>query len=211
MFKKAFTYFNFKFYFRFVLAYLVLYYSFIFVVSVSSPSGVYFPFVEKYLNFPVPIRDLVLHTSQWILSLLNYKTTLIDDRLQYCCGNMLAESPTVAMAWPCLGMGVQSCWLAFICAHHMRLSRKIQWSAGGIFAIFVVNCVRVAVMMIAMVERWTIADYLGTNAHDLFNYVCYVVLLFLVLLFYSRTKKRSSRKVQTIPPVKLCVPPSYNY
>jgi|GEM_PF-2068408 len=182
MLKNTLRYFDYRFYLRFAGLFLALYFSYLFVVAAVAPSGFYFPFVEKYLNFPVPIRSAVLYTSQFFLSLLNYQTTLVGDQLRSADGYSI-----LAMAWACLGIGVKSFWIAFVCAHRLPIRQKVNWVVLGVVTIFFVNCIRVVIMMIAMVEKWSIAEYLGTNAHELFNYLSYAVLLLLVLYFYSKT------------------------
>ncbi|RYZ24218.1 MAG: hypothetical protein EOO10_20595 [Chitinophagaceae bacterium] len=192
MIKNTLRYFDYIFYLRFAGLFFLLYYSYIFVVSVSAPTGVYFPFVAKYLNFPVPIRDAILHVSQAALSLIHYPSVLVDDSLRSPDGKYV-----LAMAWPCLGIGVTSFWLAFVVAHRMPIRQKVKWSLIGVVTIFIVNCTRVVIMMIAMVERWPISEYLGTNAHELFNYLSYAVLLLLVMVYYAKTgsSSKSSQKV----------------
>jgi exosortase/archaeosortase family protein len=98
------------------------------------------------------------------------------------------------MAWPCYGMGLKSFWIAFVCAHRMALKPKIWWTALGVLTIFILNCTRVTVMMIAMIDRWPISGYLGVNAHDTFNYLCYAALLALIFLFYAKTKSMQHPK-----------------
>lgn len=98
------------------------------------------------------------------------------------------------MAWACYGLGLKSFWIAFVCAHQMKLKQKVYWSVIGVITVFLLNCIRVVVMMISMVDKWTIAEYLGTNAHDLFNYLCYAALLGLIFIFYAKTKNNQHPK-----------------
>jgi exosortase/archaeosortase family protein len=106
------------------------------------------------------------------------------------------------MAFPCYGLGVKSFWIAFVCAHQMPINKKALWSVIGVLIIFLLNCLRVMVIMIAMIEKWEVADYLGTNAHDLFNYLCYAALLGLILLFYAKTKSKGGAE-HFVSPVKV--------
>ncbi|RYE50467.1 MAG: hypothetical protein EOP48_19710, partial [Sphingobacteriales bacterium] len=162
--------------------------SYTFVVAASAPTGTYFPFVDHYLNFPALIRNSVLVVSQVFLSLFGYRTTVNVDTIISADGYV-----RLFMAFPCYGLGVKSFWVAFVCAHRMDLKQKLAWSVAGIFLIFFLNCVRVSLMMIAMVDRWNIAQSLNTNAHDFFNYVCYAALLGLILLFYRKVKTNPSQ------------------
>lgn len=188
MLKELSRYFDFSFYLRFAGLFLLFYLTYTFVVAASAPAGVYYPFVEQYLNFPVLIRHGVLNTGHFALSLLGYPTTLVDDRIVAADGVSVLQ-----MAWACYGLGLKSFWVAFVCAHSLTLRKKILWSLLGVFTVFVLNCVRVVVLMIATVNQWAFADYMGTNNHDLFNYVCYAALLGLIFLFYAKAKPVSER------------------
>jgi exosortase/archaeosortase family protein len=185
MLKNTIRYFDFGYYLRFAGLFFLLYLTYTFVIAASAPSGTYYPVVDKFLNFPVLIRYLILHIGEFLLSLFGYTTAVVDDKLISDEGSSVLQ-----MAWACYGLGLKSFWIAFICAHHMSLKKKILWSSIGVFTIFFLNCIRVVVMMISMVEKWTIAEYLGTNAHDLFNYLCYAALFGLILLFYAKANTK---------------------
>lgn len=186
MLKNTLRYFDFGYYLRFAGLYLLFYLTYTFVVAASAPSGTYYAFVDNYLNFPSVIRDSILAVSKVFLGLLGYPATVNGETIISSDGYV-----RLFMAFPCYGLGVKSFWVAFICAHKMDLKKKIAWSITGILLIFFLNCLRVTLMMIAMVDRWTIADSLNTNAHDFFNYVCYAALLGLILLFYQKVKPNS--------------------
>lgn len=180
--------FDFRFYLRFAGLFFLFYLTYTFVNAASAPSGTYYPFVADYLNFPVVIRIAVLHVAHFLLGLLGYPTQIADPRITSADGGSVLE-----MAWACYGLGVKSFWLAFVIAHAVPLRTKIRWSLIGVLTIFLFNCIRVVVIMISMIEKWSIADYLGTNAHDMFNYLCYAALFGLVLLFYARVDSGAAK------------------
>jgi exosortase/archaeosortase family protein len=185
MFKNTLRYFDFRYYLRFAGLFFLFYLTYTFVIAASAPTGTYFPFVDKFLNFPLIIRYCVLHIGHALLAVFGYPTSVDGGRLISHEGLSILE-----MAWACYGLGVKSFWIAFVCAHQMPLKQKVYWSLTGVLTIFLLNCVRVVVMMIAMVEKWTVAEYLGTNAHDLFNYLSYAALFGLILLFYAKVKTK---------------------
>jgi exosortase/archaeosortase family protein len=191
MIKDTLRYFDFGYFLRFVIIFLLLFLGYTFVIAASAPTGTYYPFVDKYLNFPIVIRYCVLHIGQFILALLGYATTVVNDKIISYEGSSILQ-----MAWACYGLGLKSFWIAFVCAHKMPWKQKLYWSVSGVGAIFFLNCIRVVVMMISMVDKWTIAEYLGTNAHDLFNYLCYIALMGLILAFYAKAKPQ-----QKSPPI----------
>ncbi|RYZ28791.1 MAG: hypothetical protein EOO10_08365 [Chitinophagaceae bacterium] len=187
MFKKAFHYFDFGFYLRFAGLFFLFYLGYTFVIATAAPTGTYYPFVDRFLNFPAVIRYSVLHVGQFFLSLLGYTTTIAEDRIISADGYSILQ-----MAFPCYGLGVKSFWVAFVWAHKQTWRQKLNWSVIGVVTIFLLNCIRVAVLMISMVDKWSIADSLGTNAHDFFNYLCYAALLCLILFFYSKNRQINS-------------------
>lgn len=192
MLKNILGYFDFGYYLRFAGLFFLFYLTYTFVNAASAPTGTYYPFVEKYLNFPVLIRFSILNIAHSLLALLGYGTAIVDDKIMSNDGTSILQ-----MAWPCYGLGLKSFWIAFVCAHKMAPKQKIYWSAIGVVTIFLLNCIRVIVILISMVDNWKIAGYLGTNAHDLFNYLCYAALLGLIMLFYAKSKSKHS-----IPPVQ---------
>lgn len=192
MLKDLLHYFDYRYFLRFTCLFLSFYAAYTFVHAASVPSGLYFPFVEQYLNFPILIRYTVLHAGQLGLSFLGYSSDVVDDRLISYDGFAILQ-----MAWACYGLGVKSFWIAFVCAHQMSLKKKVLWSIGGVLTILILNSVRVIVMMVSILENWTIAEYLGTNAHDLFNYLCYTALLGLIMLFYAKVKPTDTHKRPT--------------
>jgi exosortase/archaeosortase family protein len=194
MIKSAMRYFDYQYYLRFAGLFLFFYCSYTFVNAVSVPTGTYYPFVEKYLNFPVLIRYAVLNTSQLLLSLFGYNTIVNGPQLTSNEGLIVLE-----MAWACYGLGLKSFWVAFVCAHQMTLKQKIAWSVVGVFVIFLLNCFRVTLMMIAMAENWKIVDSLNTNAHDFFNYLCYAAILGLILVFYKKAEPFKKKRAPVAP------------
>ncbi|RYF84704.1 MAG: hypothetical protein EOO03_14410 [Chitinophagaceae bacterium] len=193
MVRKTLAYFDWGYYLRFAGLFFLFYLTYTFVISVSAPTGTYYPFVDHFLNFPAVIRYCVLHGGQMVLSLLGFTTSIEGGRIISADGYKILE-----MAFPCYGLGVKSFWVAFVCAHKLTWKQKLNWSVLGVITIFLLNCFRVAVLMISMVDKWPIANYLGTNAHDFFNYLCYAALLCLILFFYSKNRQAKS----PVPPVQ---------
>lgn len=184
--------FDFKFFVLFAGLFFIFYYGCLFIAAAASPGGTYIPFVEYYLNFPIVIRDCILFSSKQVLWILGYSTTINIDRISSVDGRSILE-----MAWPCLGLSIKSFWVAFVLAHQKPATPTLKWIAIGVLTIFLLNCIRVAFMMISMVEEWTIAEYLGTNAHDLFNYICYAALAVLIFIYYKKSDKKTTNESKT--------------
>ena len=181
----VFKYFDLRFYLKFALLYLALYCINMFVVSVASPTGVYSSFVDNYLNYPCIIGNCVLIGSKFLAYLTGFDTSIhFKDQM------LLSESGrnAVQMFWPCYGLMLMSFWLAYINAQSISARKKLHWSLIGISTIFLFNCIRVSTLLMAMEKNWEIGSTLKTNNHDLFNYISYLGIFVLILLYHRKHK-----------------------
>ncbi|MEI6946664.1 hypothetical protein V9K67_05635 [Paraflavisolibacter sp. H34] len=177
--------FDLRFYTRFALLFLGLYGLYTFIIGATTPSGTYYPCIDRYFNFPEWIRTSVLYGGHQILSFLEIESFVTSDSLVN--GEV---SRQVRMGWPCYGLMNKSFWLAYVIAHAHPLKNKIFWSLAGIGTIWLINCCRIAVLYIALTHNWSIGPKLNTNNHELFNYVSYVFLLLLLLLHHRKSSSR---------------------
>ena len=81
---------------------------------------------------------------------------------------------------PCIGLGIMFFWIAFITAGASLPVRKIAWCLGGLAAIWLINCLRVTILLYSLEKDWNIGQYV--DAHDMFNYSAYIIILFFIWL-----------------------------
>jgi exosortase/archaeosortase family protein len=95
----------------------------------------------------------------------------------------------VRMVYSCIGYGVMSFWAAFIIANRGSWKKKTAWIAGGLTAIFLINVLRLSLLLLAAQKHWAIP--FGWDHHTWFNIVAYS-FIFGMIYFYDRSIKKTS-------------------
>jgi exosortase/archaeosortase family protein len=88
-----------------------------------------------------------------------------------------------------------SFWMAFILADNSRLKKKISWCLTGLAAIWFINCLRVAIILMAFEKDWKALTNL--DQHTLFNVVAYLLIFFMIFL-YHRSDKKEQENTQPV-------------
>jgi exosortase/archaeosortase family protein len=129
---------------------------------------------------------------EWITASINngagfitsfFGVNAIVDRKEIFVEN----SASVMLEYSCLGMGIMSFWIAFIVAHKISISNKLLWIVGGILLIWVINCWRIAILLISLQNRWKGVGYM--DHHDMFNLASYAIIGLLLYFFYRKSKE----------------------
>ena len=172
-----------KTFFFYVLKFLVIFCLFYFgtlaIIGLSSPSGYYSPFVAHYFNFIDGLRLSLLNTSKFFLELVGYKVYTIDKFTL-----RISEHVGIKMVYSCIGYGVMSFWGAFVIANTGTFKKKIIWLLCGWIAIWLINILRIVLLLIALYKGWQIP--FGLDHHTWFNIAAYL-LIFLLIYFYDRS------------------------
>lgn len=173
--------FSFTFFLKLTALTLVLNFFSIGYHGIVSPEGAqYSPFLDSYLNY-----------IQWIRSILMVAANVIANALgteSYISGAQMMKIGTdieVEIWLPCLGIGIMSFWTAFVIVNSGNLKKKLLWWIGGIFCIYLVNCFRIALFLVALDRNW--AQNSSLDHHDLFNIAAYT-LIGLLMYSYSEDK-----------------------
>ena len=93
----------------------------------------------------------------------------------------------VHVGYDCIGYGVMSFWAAFIFANSGSFIKKLQWMAGGLLLIWIVNVVRITLMLIAVNRKWS--SPFNLDNHTLFNIAAYTII-FTMIYCFDRAKKK---------------------
>lgn len=150
-------------------------------IGLIVPGGYYSPFVEHYLNYVTLIKVSVLQTASWLAHLFGVSSYLTDSSHLQITG-----SRRVFMAWACTGLEIMSFWAAFCLADTTPRRKKMYWCLGGLFCIWLINCIRVALLVVAVKHDW---PQIGTiRHHDTFNAVAYSFVFLLMFVYYRRNK-----------------------
>ena len=168
---------------KFILSFCILYYGTIAFIGITSPGGYYSPFADRYLNYVSGLRYFLLHSSKLILEFFGYNIYLKDVytiRLQNGNG--------VHVGYDCIGYGVLFFWVAFIYANSVSTSKKIKWLFSGLLIIWMVNVIRIVLMLLSVNYNWP--SPFNLNNHTWFNIAAYAVIFTMIYLF-DRSEKNN--------------------
>lgn len=150
-----------------------------------SPEGPrYSALLDHYLNYIQWIRQTLMYGSSLLAKLLGTDTYISGPQIIKIGNNIDVE------IWlPCLGIGIMSFWTAFIVTNTGRVRNKVAWWAGGLFSIYLINCCRIGLLLVALDTGWT--QNSAFDHHDLFNITAYILI---GLLMHSYTEDKPEMK-----------------
>lgn len=162
------------------------------VIAFSSPGDHYSSFVAEHLNFIDPFRQVLLRSSQWLLSAFGVETYLQDQfTLRQAGGG------GIRMVYSCLGYGVLSFWIAFVFANRGSWKKKTLWIVGGCLLLCGINIIRISLLLIATSKGWPIP--FGWDHHTWFNIVAYALIFCMMYGFdFSGRKKRDEARTKRV-------------
>ncbi len=177
-------------YLRFIFLFLLLYWGTFIVIGLAAPGGLYFPFVQKYLDYVTWLRLSLLHGSKYFLSLFGYFSHLEPDfTLRLNGGNH------IIIAYDCAGYGVLSFWIAYILSSPIpKLYQRLCWLITGCFMLWFINCLRISLYLLS---RNGIAGIPFKMEHHLFyNIVSYLFIGILIFSheYFLRNSLKDSKK-----------------
>lgn len=118
-----------------------------------------------------------------LVSALGYKSSFANHTIA------LQTGEAVRIVYSCIGYGVMSFWIAFVVANKGSLKKKTAWAVGGIFSLWVINVLRIVLILLSAKERW--GAPLGWDHHTWFNISAYA-LIFGMIYLYDRSYRNES-------------------
>ncbi len=167
------------------LVFFTAIYSFNYVCcALIDPQGLlYSSLLDNHLNYVSFVRKSILYGSDTINHLIGINTyVVLPDTIK------APDGYYVYLWYVCLGLGLTSFWLAFVLAHKQNLKKKIAWAIGGTISLWLINVLRVTMLIIAHVQHWRVNT--SIDHHTQFNIVAYA-LIFLMIRMYVKTSKNS--------------------
>jgi exosortase/archaeosortase family protein len=144
-------------------------------------------FSANYFDFNLLI-DLIFKSSQKILSLLGYKAVVEPSLL-------IGENGSIFMAPACLGFRTMFLFASIV--YLTGNDNKTRWIyiIFGLLFLFVANIMRFVFLFIHIQKH---GDYvLAMNLHDMYNYITYLIVFVLWIIWFERfTDIRSFKKKQ---------------
>ncbi len=168
---------------KFLLSFCILYYGTIAIIGITSPGGYYSAFADEYLDYVAALRWLLLHSSKGLLELLGF-----DIYLKDIYTIKLQNGSGVHVGYDCIGYGVMAFWAAFVFANPLSFRRKSIWMLGGLLLIFVINVIRICLMLVAVNQHWK--SPFNLDNHTWFNIAAYIAI-FTMMWFFDRAQKRN--------------------
>ncbi|MES2431352.1 MAG: hypothetical protein V4556_10465 [Bacteroidota bacterium] len=168
---------------KFILVFCILYYGTIAFIGITSAGGDYYwEFADKYLNYVSWLRYMLMNSSKFFLSLIGFHTNIVNDVWLYS-----NNGSGVHIGYDCIGYGVIFFWVSFIIANPAPFKRKLKWIIGGIIVIWIINVLRVSLLLLAIHNNWKV--FFSINNHTAFNIVAYSAI-FTMIYFYDRSEKK---------------------
>ena len=161
---------------RFVLSFCILFFGTKIIIGLTVPEGFYSPLVVKYFNYPALLRLSLFKATSWMVSLAGFETFSKDPyHISFLQGR------GIHLVYSCLGLGLFSCWIAFVFAHRGKLSFKIKWWFTGCFCIWALNVLRITILLFALHFRWSFV--FSIDHHLVFNMLVYAFIIWMMHLF----------------------------
>jgi exosortase/archaeosortase family protein len=91
----------------------------------------------------------------------------------------------IILGYECVGYGVMSFWAAFVGASVSSFPKKIMWLFIGFIALWVLNIVRLALLLLATNKGWPVP--FGWDHHTWFNILAYIFIFTMIYLFHKNS------------------------
>ena len=183
-----------KFILLFTVVFLLCYFGALFITGLAVEGGMYNSLVAKYFDIAGWLRTSLIVGTKIFISLFNIETVRTNDYVLHIPG-----ANGIRIVYSCLGFGVMSFWVAYIIATAGAVRAKLFWLFGGLFIIWLLNTVRISMVLLAGYKGWKFP--FGWDHHSWFNIAAYGSI-FCMMYFFERTitknklHKGESNKVQ---------------
>ena len=163
---------------KFIGIFCLLYFGTLAIIGLAAPGGLYSAFIAHHLDYVTWIKNSLIGTTGWVLSLFHISTVTEPDFLIRYTGGK-----GVYIAMSCVGYGVYSFWIAFVAANKGTFLKKVIWITLGVGMLWLINAVRITLVLVAINKGWPMP--LGLDHHTWFNIAAYI-LIFVMIWLYDR-------------------------
>jgi exosortase/archaeosortase family protein len=167
--------------------FLLLYFGALWLSGLAVPGGSYSSFVDHYLDIAAWMRSALIGSAKWFLSFWGTATFREDEYI------LRSDSgKAIRLVYSCLGFGVMSFWAAYAIASAGSIKRKAAWLFGGLLLIFLINALRIALVLQAA-EKGKRFPF-GWDHHTWFNITAYFLILLLIFLHHRFSEKMEHKR-----------------
>ena len=166
----------------FAVVFLFCYYGALFITGLTVQGGMHSSFVEKYFDVASWLRTSLIVGTKLFVAFFDIDTVRSNDYVLRVPG-----ANGIRIVYSCLGFGVMSFWTAYIVATAAEKTKKIIWLFIGLMLIWILNVVRISMVLIAGNKGWKFP--LRLDHHTWFNIIAYLALFMMMFLFEKSIKK----------------------
>lgn len=182
IYKYASAYVDVPFLMRFILLFAGIYsFNWGYMALTDDRGHLYSTFLAQHLNYFAWLRWTIIHLANAMLHGVGVDSYIADV--------FTLKAPNhhgVYVGPPCLGYGMISFWLAFVIAHDDLKGRKIMYSIAGVLLLWLLNCLRVAMLVYAVQKHWNVNRWM--DHHTMFNTAVYLLTFLMIIGFYQLRK-----------------------
>ncbi|MEO6915546.1 MAG: exosortase/archaeosortase family protein [Chitinophagaceae bacterium] len=181
-------YFDVAFLLKFALLMTGIYsFNFGYMSLIDDRGLLYSGFLDQHLNYFAWLRATILYTANLMVHGFGLNSYISDI--------FTLKAPNghgVYVGLPCLGYGMISFWLAFIIAQDKSWQQRLGWCIGGVLMLWLLNCSRVALLVISVQYRWNVNKWMDN--HTAFNTAVYILTFVMIAGYYQITKNTPDNK-----------------
>jgi exosortase/archaeosortase family protein len=164
---------------NFLMLFIAFYGSNILFIGITSPGGMYVPWLAENINYIQAWRTFDLQLTAAMLHTLGYLTTSDGFTLA------VAGQAGFKLVYSCLGYGLMSFFAAFVIAWPEARLRKVTMLLSGLATIQALNLIRF--LCISIYWKPTFKSY-WLDHHTIFNIILYACVLAALCWWTSNAK-----------------------
>ena len=175
-----------KFFKKFILVFSILYLINHCCLLVADPRhSIYLPFAAHNLNYVAAFVRLILHTCNIFAHISGLRTEVIYPEIL-----KVENGAGIRIMYACTGLGMISFWIAIIMAQETKAFKKLFWCVIGGFSIFLVNCFRMTLLILARQNNWQL--FRSIDHHTMFTIASYGVISILFVVYHRSVRYDSN-------------------
>ncbi|ADY52882.1 hypothetical protein Pedsa_2334 [Pseudopedobacter saltans DSM 12145] len=137
-------------------------------IGLCAPGGLYWPFAEQHLNFIKWYRELLIWIAVKIAAIFDLQTLSNSTQMR------IIGKGGINIVYSCIGYGILSALAAIgVALPQKEIKQRIYFVLTGFTIFTLLNSLRIFLIAYYMKQ----ARELRIDHHDIFNYICYALLL----------------------------------
>ena len=168
----------------FILTFLLLFLAFyefnIAFIGLTTPEGIYIPWLHEHANYIEHWRSFDLRTTATLLNMLGFHTLVGEFSLS------VQGFAGFKLVYSCLGYGIMSVYAAFVLSYPKKLFSRVLILITGLIIIQAANIIRL--LLISIYWKTSYKDS-WIDHHTAFNTVIYLIVALLLFTWIKSEPK----------------------